>query len=132
MSVAAPGAQDVAEPDLADEIAAAVLAVPGVAGLHAGTFGEVATYLPGRRVTGVRVRPDVTEVHVVLSWGAPVLPTADAIRAAVAPLAATRVDVTVQDVVTLDEKAAPAKAAPAKAAPAKAAPAKKTQGREPQ
>ena len=42
----------------ADAIAAAVLACPSVAGLGGGPAGAVATYLPGRRVTGVRVRPD--------------------------------------------------------------------------
>ncbi|MFD4183444.1 hypothetical protein ACFWPB_20405, partial [Rhodococcus sp. NPDC058514] len=45
-----PAAQ---ETEPADLIADAVLAVPGVAGLHGGMFGEVATYLPGRRVLGV-------------------------------------------------------------------------------
>ena len=46
------------ETELADSIAAAVLAVPGVAALHPGMFGEVGTYLPGRRVTGVRITDD--------------------------------------------------------------------------
>lgn len=85
--------------EVADAVAAAVRAVPGVADLHTGTFGEVATYLPGRRVNGVRLRPEVTEVHVVLTWGVPVLAAADAVRGAVSPLVATRVDVTVEDVV---------------------------------
>jgi hypothetical protein len=83
--------------ETADLVAAAALAVPGVVALHAGSFGEVATYLPGRRVTGVRVRDDVTEVHVVLDVEAPVLATADAVRAAAGPLVATRLDVCVQD-----------------------------------
>jgi hypothetical protein len=52
--------------ELADAVAEAVLAVPGVARLHQGAFGEVATYLPGRRVPGVRLRPDGVEVHVVV------------------------------------------------------------------
>lgn len=85
--------------DLADRVALAVCAVPGVAGLHTGAFGEAATYLPGRRVNGVRVRPGSCDVHVVLTWGAPVLATADRVRAVVAPLVGTRVDVTVEDVV---------------------------------
>ncbi len=85
--------------DLADLVAAAALAVDGVAGLHTGMFGEVATYLPGRRVDGIRIATEVTEVHLVLVWGAPVLATADAVRAAVQPLVTTRVDITVQDVV---------------------------------
>lgn len=89
-------------PDLSEVVAAAVLAVPGVADLHAGSFGQVASYLPGRSVTGVRIRPDVTDIHVTLFWGAPVLATADQVRAAVRPLVdgvSARVDVTVDDVV---------------------------------
>ncbi|MEP6814747.1 MAG: hypothetical protein ABI873_04255 [Marmoricola sp.] len=82
----------------ADSVAAAALSVPGVTDLHSGAFGEVGTYLPGRRVRGVRLADDVTEVHVVLRIGAAVLPTAEAVRAAVAPLVSTRVDVFVEDV----------------------------------
>ena len=85
-------------PELADTVAAAVAAVPGVAGLHPGPHGEVASYLPGRRVPGVRLRPDRCEVHVSLVWGAPVPRTADAVRAAVQRLTGTPVDVTVEDV----------------------------------
>lgn len=77
----------------------AVLAIPGVADMHTGTFGEVATYLPGRRVDGVRIRPGGTEVHVVLIWGSPVLAVAADIRVAVEPLVGTSVDVSVEDVV---------------------------------
>lgn len=86
-------------PETADLVAAAALAVDGVADLHTGTFGEVATHLPGRRVSGVRITADVTEVHLVLQWGAPVLATADAVRVAVQPLVGTPVDIAVQDVV---------------------------------
>ena len=84
---------------LADAVAAAALAVPGVVALHTGTFGEVATYLAGRRVDGVQLRPDSCAVHVALAWGAPVLATADRVRAVVGPLAGTPVDVSVEDVV---------------------------------
>lgn len=79
---------------------AAVLAVPGVADMHAGSFGEVATYLPGRRVVGVRMRTDVTEVDVVVDWGADVLATAtaDAVRAAVQAVNGPTVTVVIQDV----------------------------------
>jgi len=86
--------------DLADQVAAAVRAVPGVADLHTGAFGEVATHLPGRRVGGVQIRPDHCAVHVVLYWGWPVLATADRVRAVVAALVGTRVDVTIEDVLT--------------------------------
>ncbi|MGV8968361.1 MAG: hypothetical protein ACOH2F_19015 [Cellulomonas sp.] len=84
---------------LADAVANAVLAVPGVVGLHTGTFGEIATYLAGRRVEGVQIRPDSCAVHLVLAWGAPVLATADRVRAVVGPLVGTPVDVSVEDVV---------------------------------
>ncbi len=76
--------------------------MPAVADLHGGSYGQVASYLPGRSVTGVRIRPEVTDIHVVLLWGAPVLATAEQVRAAVLPLVvglSARVDVTVDDVI---------------------------------
>lgn len=82
----------------AEQVVAATLAVPGVAGMHSGPFGEVATYLPGHRIGGVRLTPEVTEVHVVLQWGAAIQPTAAAIRRAVGPLVNTPVAVTIEDV----------------------------------
>ncbi len=85
--------------DPADAVADAVRNVPGVVDLHTGTYGEVATYLPGRRVNGVRVRDDGVEVHVVLAYGAPVPRTAHQVRLAVQALIPGPVDVTVQDVV---------------------------------
>ena len=52
---------------LVDRVERAVLAVDGVQGLHAGVLGEVATYLPGRRVGGLRLRDGgCDEVLVVL------------------------------------------------------------------
>lgn len=84
--------------ELADAVQAAVLSVPGVAGLHGGAFGEAATYLPGRIVPGVQLRPGGTTVHVVLAWGVPVMETADRVRAAVTQITRTRVDVVVGDV----------------------------------
>lgn len=81
----------------ADQVAAAVLAVPGVARLHPGMFGEVATYLPGRRVHGVQIRRDSAQVHIVCDWGADIPATADAVRSAVQLIVGTPVDVTVQD-----------------------------------
>ncbi len=113
-----PGPAAAGHADLADAVAAAVRAVPGVAALHTGSFGEVATYLPGRRVPGIRLLEDRTEVHVVLAWGVPVLATADAVRAAVAPLVDASVDVTVEDVVDpLAGESAPGSRPPAGAAP---------------
>jgi hypothetical protein len=90
---------DEAAPELAEAIAAAVAGVAGVADLHGGMFGEAATYLPGRRVPGVRLNDGDTEVHVSLLFGYPVRATADAVRNAVAGLVAGPVHVTVEDVV---------------------------------
>ncbi|KQX73722.1 MULTISPECIES: hypothetical protein [Aeromicrobium] len=85
-------------PDAAEAIASATLAVAGVSALHAGVVGEVATYLPGRRVNGVRLRDDSCEVHIVLEWGSPVVATADDVRTAIEPLVDVPVHVTVEDV----------------------------------
>ena len=92
------GANPPPQADPADRVAAAVLALPGVAGLHAGVFGEVNTYLPGRRVAGVRLRPHRAEVHLVLAWGAPVEATAAAVRRVATAVAGTVVDVSIEDV----------------------------------
>ncbi|WP_246081524.1 hypothetical protein [Nocardioides litoris] len=86
-----------AEP--ADLVAAAVLAVPGVAGLHGGVLGEVGTYLPGRRVAGVRLRDDRAEVHLTVEMGAPLHDTVRLVREAVRGVVGGPVDVTVEDVV---------------------------------
>ncbi|MFE5294436.1 hypothetical protein ACFQ8T_19830 [Isoptericola sp. NPDC056618] len=45
----------------------AALAVPGVATLSSGLFGEIATYLPGGRVPGVRFSDDGVHVHIVVT-----------------------------------------------------------------
>ncbi|WP_199701344.1 Asp23/Gls24 family envelope stress response protein [Jiangella rhizosphaerae] len=87
------------EPDPAEVVAAAVRAVPGVTGLYAGLFGEVATHLAGRRVPGVRIDDrGNAEVHVVLQWATPVPATAYAVRRAVARLVPGEVHVVVDDI----------------------------------
>ena len=85
-------------PETADRLVEVVLAVPGVHGLHAGVLGEAATYLPGRRVNGVKLKDDSCEVHVVLDWGSPILQTADDVRVAVEALVAGPVNVIVEDI----------------------------------
>ncbi len=92
-----PGAA-VAGPDPADVVTAAVHAVPGVAALHSGMFGEVGTYLPGRRVPGIRITEAGTDVHVSLFFGAPVRAVAEQIRRVVGGLVPGPVHVTVEDV----------------------------------
>jgi len=59
--------------ELADRVAAVVLAVDGVIALHGGVFGETATYLPGRRVPGVRLSQESTDLHLTLAYGRPSL-----------------------------------------------------------
>jgi hypothetical protein len=85
----------------AEIVAAVVLAVPGVVRLHGGRFGELATYLPGRRVTGVRIDDDGTEVHVVLSDLVPIPGTAAQVQRAVSAVAPMPVRVHVEDIDTI-------------------------------
>lgn len=61
---------------LSDRITASV----HIARLSEGPSGVVAAYLLGRRVPGLRIRPDGrVEVHVVMTWGS----TADQVEASV-------------------------------------------------
>jgi hypothetical protein len=81
-----------------DPIVAAVLACPLVAGLHGGRDGEAVTYLPGRRITGIRITVDQVAIHVVARYPAVMDQVAGQIRRAVAPLApGLRVDVAIED-----------------------------------
>ena len=86
--------------DLAVEaIAAAVERCPAVARLSAGPLGGFGTYLPGRRVAGVRVADGAVDIHVVGRWGMPIVDLAAQVRAAVLPLAAGHaVNVVVDDI----------------------------------
>ena len=54
-----------------DLVAAAAAGCPAVAALSAGMFGEVATYLPGRKVSGIRVNDTDIEIHIVAHHGHP-------------------------------------------------------------
>ncbi|MEO9221247.1 MAG: hypothetical protein ABI251_05620 [Mycobacteriaceae bacterium] len=85
--------------ELVDVVAAAVLGVGGVAALHGGAFGEVATHLPGRQVAGIRLREDGADIHLTLIFGVSVSATAQRVREAVAGLISGPVHVTVEDVV---------------------------------
>lgn len=93
--------------DDADRIAAAVRAVPGVADLHPGMFGEVGTYLPGRTVPGVRFRGQVTDVHITVYFDADIRKTAALVRSALAHLIGGEINVTVEDVVPVPSPPAP-------------------------
>jgi len=106
----APGAVDT------ERVAAAVEAVPTVARLSGGSIGaEVATYLPGRRVRGVRVEGDVVSIHVVARWPSVLPEVADEVRGAVLALVGGRqLEVTIDDldVPGLDEPTEPVAALP--------------------
>jgi hypothetical protein len=76
----------VAPAEVVDLIAQAARACPAVAGLHAGSFGQHATYLPGRRVSGVRLSPEESVVGVVGCYPASVAEIGSQVRAAVGAL----------------------------------------------
>ena len=88
-----------------DAVVAATLACPDVAAMSSGVVGEAASYLPGRRVDGVRDIGDELEVHVVAHWGRPLPEVADAVRAALAPLAPGRPVAVFVDDIELPEAA---------------------------
>lgn len=91
-----------------DAVASAVMACPHVAGLSAGTVEEIATYLPGRRVQGIRTRDDSLEIHIVARWGQPLPKVAAEVRRAVAGLAGGRpIMVAIEDVVVPELGAPP-------------------------
>ena len=69
-----------------EAVARAALSCREVAALSGGAVGEAATYLPARRVTGVRVAGGEVAVHVVARWGTPLPDVAAAVRRAVAPV----------------------------------------------
>lgn len=85
----------------ADAVAEAVLRCPDVVALSGGRVGEVATYLPGRRIAGVRVAADgALTVHVVGRYGPTVDQLAAQVRAAVlAAVGPAAVHVGVDDLV---------------------------------
>lgn len=85
---------------LAEQVAAVVTAHPAVAWLDGGIFGAVATYLPGRRLLGVRIGPagEPVELSVVLHLDRPIPEVARALRREVSLLCGgARVDITVSD-----------------------------------
>jgi hypothetical protein len=70
----------------ADRIATAVQASRHIAGLDSGRYGEIATYLPGRRVSGVRIRPESVTIGVIGRYPATATEITAWVRAAVGPL----------------------------------------------
>ncbi|WP_322778352.1 hypothetical protein [Frankia sp. Cas4] len=89
-------------------IAAAVARCPVVAALSPGVSGNVVTYLPDRRVVGVRKVLGGVAVHVIARFGPTIPEIAGQIRAAVTAVApdCKRIDVVVDDLeVSLDRSA---------------------------
>ena len=82
-----------------DAVAAAVLGCAGVAGLDGGRFGEVASYLAGRKVTGVVVSDGRVKVQIRSRWGVPAPELAALITTVLMPLTGSRpVDVVIADI----------------------------------
>ena len=80
-------------------VAVAVQGCAGVSALDSGRFGEVASYLPGRRVPGVVVRDRSVLVGVRSRWGVGAADLFAEIASAVAPLIGRRwVEVAIGDI----------------------------------
>ena len=93
---------------LADAIAQRVLDHPAVAHLHGGPFGTVASYLPGRRVVGVRVNETdgSVDLSVVLWVGVPLRQAVADLRRVVGEVAGpVVVNVTVADLHSTEDDA---------------------------
>ncbi|MGK5550409.1 hypothetical protein ACSNOI_02280 [Actinomadura kijaniata] len=74
----------------AERVAAAATGVDGVAGLTAGPRGRLVTYRVGAPVAGVAFRDADVEIGLVAEYGRVLPELADAVRAAVLPLAGGR------------------------------------------
>jgi len=98
-----PPSAVVAPVSAADLIGAALRRCASVASLHGGRSGAVATYLPGRRVTGVRITPTAVFVHLTGAYPAPVAVIDAEVRSAVRPhLAGLALTITIEDYVAGD------------------------------
>jgi len=82
-----------------DAVAAAVLGCAGVAGMDGGRFGEVASYLPGRKVPGVVVSGGRVRVQIRSRWAVPAPDLAALVTAVLAPLTGSHpVDLVIADI----------------------------------
>ena len=87
--------------ELAERVAAAVAAHPAVAALHGGIYNDIATYLPGRKLVGVRIGEgdEPVEVAVVLRADRPIPEVVRSLRREVSLLCGgAAVDITVTDI----------------------------------
>jgi hypothetical protein len=88
-----------------DAVHTAVSNCPGVAAVGSGTLAALTTYLPGRRIPGIRINPDSVELEIVADWDATAAHIASEIRVAVAGLAdGRRIDITIADIVLPGEQ----------------------------
>lgn len=82
-----------------DAVASAVRACPGVNDLYSSKTASVASYLPGRRLSGVRIDAQVVTVQVRTEWDVPLDTVCAGITRAVAGLVGPRrVDVIIGDI----------------------------------
>jgi len=91
---------------LAEQVAAVVTSHPAVVRLHGGVFGDVATYLPGRKLTGVRIGmgDEPVELGVVLRLDRPIPAVVRELRRTVSTMCGgAPVDITVGDAVVPGE-----------------------------
>ncbi|GIF78088.1 hypothetical protein [Asanoa siamensis] len=80
-------------------LAAAVEDCPAVDALVEGAPEYAATYLPRRRITGIRIEGDAVTAQVRLRYGSTVGQLAQQVRRAAKPLAGShRVDIVVADI----------------------------------
>ena len=86
------------EVSVARQVADAALAVDGVLDLHGGMFGEVATYEPGTKITGIRIDADHGEVHLVTDLTRNLRTVAEEVRGEAERIAGLPFVVTVEDV----------------------------------
>lgn len=82
-----------------DAVATAVRACSAVADLYTGPTAEsVATYLPGRRISGLKLARDAVTIQVRSLWDVPAVRVAEQIRPAVRPyVGGRRIDVVIAD-----------------------------------
>lgn len=95
------------EIELARAASLAALATEGVHSLGKGRFAEAATYEGGEKVSGVVVRPDEVEVHIVARYPLPkpIPEIAQSIRERVTPEAGgRRTTVVVEDLEVADDE----------------------------
>jgi uncharacterized alkaline shock family protein YloU len=85
----------------------AALATEGVRSMGSGRYAEAATYGAGEKVSGVVVRPEEVEVHVVLGYPLPrpIPELASRIMERVAPrVEGRRVEIVVEDLEVAEDE----------------------------